>query len=178
MFLPIHTERLILREVTLDDTSALCSIWSDPEVTKYMNITPFSDKSQAEEMISLFNSLSEKKEAVRFAIIEKASGGLLGSCGYNLIDKVNAKTEIGYELSSRHWGKGYGSETVSGLVRYAFESMNMNRIEARVEAENHNSVKMLEKLSFQYEGTLREAELSKGRYVDLKMYSKLKGDQG
>jgi len=172
----LYTERLFLRKMTTSDSESLFKIWSDPEVTKFMNINSFNNISQAKEMINLLDKLSQEKRAIRYSIIELESNQIIGSCGYNSIDFENAKVEIGYDISKAYWGKGYAPEAISSLIEYAFNSLNINRIEAKVEPENINSIKVLRKLNFTFEGTMRKCEKSNGKFIDLSLYSKLVTD--
>ncbi|USK71740.1 GNAT family N-acetyltransferase [Peribacillus asahii] len=173
MIADIYTERLHLRKVIAADSYSLFKIWSDPDVTKFMNINNFTDESQAIEIITHLEKLAEDNKACRYSIIELKSKKIIGSCGYNYLDYENAKTEIGYDLSKEYWGRGYAPEAISALLHYAFNSLNLNRVEAKVEPENTNSLKVLQKLNFSFEGTLRKSEKSKGRFIDLNIYSKL-----
>ncbi|MEH7107476.1 GNAT family N-acetyltransferase [Bacillus sp. JJ1764] len=173
MIKELNTERLFLRKMKTSDAASLYKIWSDPEVTKYMNINSFTDKSQAKDMIDLLDKLSQENKAVRYSIIEKKTNKIIGSCGYNSLDFINSKVEIGYDISKSYWGNGYAPEAILSLVDYAFNSLNINRIEAKVEPENINSIKVLQKLNFTLEGTMRKCEKSKGTFIDLSIYSKL-----
>jgi ribosomal-protein-alanine N-acetyltransferase len=141
-----------------------------------MNISHFTEEQQAKDMITFLNNLAYENKAARFTIIELASNEIIGSCGYNTLDIGHSKSEIGYELSKAFWGKGYASEAISGLLKYAFEDLGLNRIEAKVDPLNTNSIKTLQRLNFTFEGTLRQAEKSKGKFVDLNLYSRLKTD--
>ncbi|MEX3913935.1 GNAT family N-acetyltransferase [Bacillus paralicheniformis] len=170
----LYTERLTLRKMELEDADVLCQYWSDPEVTKYMNITPFTDVSQARDMIQMINDLSLEGQANRFSIIVKETDEVIGTCGFNMIDQENGRAEIGYDLGRIHWGKGFASEAVQKLIDYGFTSLNLNRIEAKVEPENTPSIKLLNSLSFQKEGLLRDYEKAKGRLIDVYMFSLLK----
>ncbi|OAH59241.1 MULTISPECIES: GNAT family protein [Bacillaceae] len=172
----LRTERLYLRKMTEADSPCLFKIWSNPDVTKFMNIENFSGENQAKEMINFLNELSAQNKAMRYTIIEAKTNQILGSCGFNTLDYENMKAEIGYDLDSTFWGNGYGTEAVSCLVDYAFEHLNFIRIEAKVEPENLNSIKVLQKLGFTFEATLRKSEKSKDRFIDLNTYSRLKTD--
>lgn len=172
----IQTERLTLRKMKVSDSASLFKIWSDPEITKFMNIDNFTDESQAVEMIKFLNNLSLESKAIRYSIIELESNGIIGSCGYNSLDLSNSKAEIGYDISKDHWGKGYAPEVVQSLMDYAFNTLKLNRIEAKVEPENHNSIRVLQKLNFTFEGTMRKCEKSKGKFIDLSIFSKLVTD--
>lgn len=71
------------------------------------------------------------------------------------------------------WGKGYAPEAILSLMDYAFSTLEFNRIEAKVESENINSIKVLQKLNFTFEGTMRKCEKSNEKFIDLSIYSKL-----
>ncbi|ATP40953.1 GNAT family N-acetyltransferase [Solibacillus sp. R5-41] len=176
MIIELNTQRLHLRRMEVSDSYSLFKIWSDPDVTKFMNISSFTHEAQAKEIIELFDDLAQANEAIRFSMIERNSNELIGTCGFNSIDFENAKTEIGYDLAKAYWGMGYAPEGISALLNYAFETLKLNRIEAKVEPANVNSIKVLEKLNFTFEGTLRQYEKSKGNFIDIKMYSLLKTD--
>ena len=176
MITDLYTERLHLRKMKVSDSQTLFKIWSDPDVTKFMNIENFNDERQAIEIITYLDQLAQDNKAIRYSIIELDSNEIIGSRGFNSFDFDNDKTEIGYDIAKNYWGKGYAPEAISALLNCAFNSLNFNRVEAKVEPENLNSIKVLLKLNFTLEGTLRKAEKSKGRYVDLKIFSKLKTD--
>ncbi|GAA0428064.1 GNAT family N-acetyltransferase [Agaribacter marinus] len=176
MITNLITDRLCLRKMETNDAASLFNIWSDPEVTKFMNITSFTDESQAQDMIHFLNKLYEDNKAIRYTIIELATNQIIGSCGFNSLDQENEKAEIGYELAKESWGKGYATEAISKLLTVGFDSFNLNRIEAKIEPDNHNSIKLVEKLRFTLEGTLRQYEKYDERYIDLHLYSKLKSD--
>lgn len=172
----LHTKRLYLRKMKVSDASSLFRIWSDPDVTKFMNVSSFTREIQAKEMIELLDGLAQTNEAIRFTIIELESTKIIGSCGYNSLDFEHAKAEIGYDITKEFWGKGYASEAIYSLVEYAFMTLELNRIEAKVHPENVNSIKVLQKLNFTFEGTLRQTERVNGQFHDLNIYSKLRTD--
>ncbi|WP_462406311.1 GNAT family N-acetyltransferase [Gracilibacillus sp. Marseille-QA3620] len=173
MITELQTKRLILRKIKASDSTALFKIWSDREVTRFMNITRLTEEREALDIIAMLDSLFQEGKAIRYSIIHAESNQIIGSCGFNFLDFENLKTEIGYELGKEYWGKGYAGEAINCLVDYAFHTLHFNRVEAKVEPENSNSIRLLEKLHFQFEGTLRKSEKSKGLLIDLNMYSKL-----
>lgn len=176
MIAEIKLSHLLLRKMSISDTKELFEIWSDSEVTKHMNIENFTHMEQVKEMVHLFDKLSENNEAIRYSIIELESNKIIGTCGFNYVDFNNSKAEIGYDLNRSYWGHGYAKEAISHLIQYAIDDLSINRIEAKIEPQNTNSIQLIQKLNFTYEGTLRQSEKSKGRYIDLKIYSKLASD--
>ncbi|WP_458123897.1 GNAT family N-acetyltransferase [Paenibacillus sp. Z3-2] len=176
MITELHTERLQLRKMKVSDSASLFKIWSDPDVTKFMNVSCFTDENQATAMINLLEELSQENKAIRFSIIVQESNEIIGSCGYNSLDFENLKAEIGYDIARSHWGKGYATEAIFSLLTHAFSTLKLNRIEAKVDPENVNSIKLLQKLNFTFEGTLRAYERAGETFNDLSMYSKLAAD--
>lgn len=172
----LQTQRLHLRKMETSDSPSLFKIWSDPDVTKFMNISSFTHEVQAEEIIEMFKELAQSSKAIRFCIIEKESSEIIGTCGLNSIDFENEKAEIGYEIAKTYWGKGYATEAIYTLINYALETLKINRIEAKIEPANVNSINVLKKLNFTFEGTLRQYEKSKGNLIDINIYSLLKTD--
>lgn len=172
----LQSKRLNLIQTENKHAPALFVFWTDPEVTRYMNIDSFSTLDEAMEMITLSNRLTEINQAIRYTILMKSTNKIIGSCGFNYIDFENGRAEIGYDLGKEHWGEGYGAEAVLTLIDYWFSGLGMNRVEAKVDPKNSQSVKLLEKLGFQLEGLLRQSERAKEGYIDVMMYSKLKND--
>jgi len=164
----IDTERLLLRKMAIADAKSLLAIWSDPDVTKFMNIPRFTQVEQALEMIELLNQLANEHKAIRYSIIEKTSNCIIGSCGFNNLNFENATAEIGYDLAKTHWGKGYATEAIISIINYAFTHFAMSTIVAKVDAANINSIKVLQKLNFILQGydsteeTLQLYVLTKG----------------
>lgn len=172
----LFTQRLHLRKMIVADSPDLFKIWSDPDVTKFMNISCFTNESQAKEMIEILDELSQTNKAIRYSMIDLKSNEIVGTCGFNSIDFENARAEIGYDIAKIHWGMGYAPEGIRALIKHAFEDLQLNRIEAKVEPANLNSIKVLKKLNFTFEGTLRQYEKSKENFIDINMYSLLKAD--
>lgn len=172
----MSTERLMLRKMEAADSSALFALWSDPQVTRFMNIDPFTSEAQAKEIIQLFDRLHRNRQAIRYSIFIRETKELIGSCGFNYVDSENAKAEIAYDLSRHFWGCGFGSEAVAALLHQAFYGMGLNRIEAKVDPLNKNSIHLLKKLNFHFEGTQRQSEKINQQFFYVNMYSKLKSD--
>ncbi|GAE32185.1 GNAT family N-acetyltransferase [Halalkalibacter hemicellulosilyticus] len=173
----LETERLQLRKMKTSDAPYLFNIWSDPTVTRYMNISDFESVEQATAMITHLNQLANEHQAIRYSIILQKTGDIIGSCGFNHFDFTNERAEIGYELGKHYWGQGYANEAISTIIDYGFKELALNRIEAKVELENESSVKLLKRLNFTYEGLLRQVEKYEGAFHDLALYSTLACEQ-
>jgi ribosomal-protein-alanine N-acetyltransferase len=170
----METERLILRPLAPEDSDGLFRIFSDPEVTRYLEITPLKFASEGKALVDYFNGQLERKTGVRWGIERKQDGALLGTCGFHSVELWASKAELSYDIGRPYWGKGIVPEAARALLRHAFEGMGMNRVQASVLPEAAASAKVLEKLGFHREGVLRESGYWKGRFWDKVTYSLLK----
>ncbi|WP_454190927.1 GNAT family N-acetyltransferase [Paenibacillus sp. Marseille-Q7038] len=101
---------------------------------------------------------------------------LVGSIGYLYLDQENKKTEIGYWLGKEYEGKGIITKSIKVLINYAFEELQLHKIEIGVARENTRSRAIPEKLGFIREGELRDYEYINGKFLDRVMYG-LKADE-
>lgn len=174
IFPKIDTKRLVLRKISIKDARILHKYWSDPEVTKFLNMDTFKSIEQSISMINLLNSIYKTNEGIRWAIMSKDLDKVIGTCGYHNYIKKSSRIEIGYELGRPYWGNGYAIEAVKAIINYGFNEMHLNRIEAFTVPEAYRSIDLLEKLGFKMEGILREYGYWSGKYWDENIYSLLK----
>ena len=173
----LETERLVLRQLRPADAPDLFRLFADDQVTRYYDLDTFTRISQARALIDRFAQRYQNRIGIRWAIALRACpDGLLGTCGYNMWLQTSRRAILGYDLASAHWRQGIMSEALRAVIRFGFERMELNRIEALVFQANAASRGLLEKLAFQPEGVLREYEYLKGRFTDMAMYSLLRRD--
>lgn len=104
-------------------------------------------------------------------------GDLAGVISYHEVDWGNKKTSLGYWLGKKYEGQGIMTQAVEAFTHYAFDKMNLHRIEIRCAEENKKSRAVPEKLGFQLEGTLKESELLAGGYVNQVVYGMVKTEE-
>lgn len=174
LFPAIETERLVLREVTKNDAESLLAYLSDQQVTRHMGLDPFVSAEDALDEIEWYQSIFANGTGMRWGITIKGEDHVIGSCGFLNRTQKHNRSEIGFELSREHWGKGIAAEALSAVIEYGFSELKLNRIEALIEPANSPSQKLVEKNGFTKEGLLRDYEYTQGKYDDLYMYSLLK----
>lgn len=172
----IVTARLSLRELSPDDAAVLHKYWSDKAVTEYMVLDAFENIGTTERMIDLLAKLAHDGAGIRWAISLKAGGRVIGTCGFHNIKAEHSRAEMGYEMGKEYWGRGLMSEALQAILRHGYEVMDFNRVEAFVNVGNARSVQILRRLGFTLDGTLREYEYARGRFVDQHCFSLLKRD--
>lgn len=172
----MNTKRLILREPKLSDAADIFVFRSDPIVQRY-NAKPMEDISEAREFIERHLAEYERRERIMWAVALKGAGTVIGLVGFGNWSHNHNRAMLGYDLAYEHWGKGYGSEAVREIIRFGFERMGLNRIEAATIEDNHESVRMLEKLGFTCEGIRRGYSYEEdGEYHGSAMYGLLQSE--
>ncbi len=176
IFPKLETDRLILKEIIFQDAASIFHIFSNEETMKYYGQFPMKSIEEAENLIKMFDDNFKNDKGIRWGIVLKEENRLIGTCGYHNWNKRHSRAELGYELSIDSWGKGYIKETLRVIIKYAYEVMNLNRIEAVVYPENAASIKSLINQGFKKEGVLEEYAFFRNIYQDLIMFSLLKKD--
>jgi len=98
--------------------------------------------------------------------IEK-DGELIGDLRLIKIRWFNRKAELSIILKKEFHGQHYGEEAMRSIIKYAFEKMNLHRLEAEVIEYNKVSIALVEKLGFKLEGTLREGKFNEGKFWNI-----------
>ncbi len=178
MFPKLETERLVLREITKEDTDDVFACFSNPEAMRYYGQDPFERREQVEQLIGFFEGNFRDQRGIRWGIERKGSPGLIGTIGLNAWSPKHRRAEIGYEIHPDHWRKGYASEAAACVVGYGFEALRLARIGAVVFTENAASSGMLEKLGFRREGVLRNYIVQSGVSHDTYAYSVVSEGEG
>jgi len=169
----LETPNLRLRELVAADSPAVLRIFSDPQVTRYYDFDTFSTIEQASDLIYRQTRRLERGEALRWGITQRADDIVIGTIGL-IVNQNSATGGLGYDLGRPYWRRGIMSEALMIVIRYAFGSVNLNRLQALVMPGNEASAKLLAGLGFTEEGTLRQYAFFKGRYQDLRCFSLLR----
>ena len=148
----LETERLALREWTPEDAEALFEMVGDAEVMRYVDTgQPWEGVGRVREWIGRLNESYRTRGFSRWAVVEKASGEAVGSCGFALLP-WSGEIDFGYMFRRDRWGKGYASEITPAVLRHGFERYGFREVVASIAPENGASRRVLEKLGFVYRG--------------------------
>lgn len=169
-----ETERFILRQALENDCHDLFDLYSDEQVTRYTPLTPFKSIDDAKDELNWYDTILREQTGFRWVIEDVETKKVIGTCGFLNYEREHNRIEIGYDLHPSYWGKGVMKEALSCIISFAFLTMKINKIEAKVEPENQSSIRLLEKLNFSKEGVLRQHEFENGKYVDLAIFSILR----
>lgn len=175
-FPELKTGRLLLRRLRLEDARDTFAYASDPEVSRYVPRETRRTLHDSCAFLALAIGRYETGEGMDWGIVHRADGRFIGTCGFVSHSPEHARAEIGYVLSRAYRGRDLTTEAVRAGIRFGFERMELNRIEARCVAGNVASARVMEKAGMTFGGTLRESELIQGAYRDMKAYAILRGE--
>lgn len=112
-------------------------------------------------------------------VFHKATGALLGMVSLMDLQRgLGQSAYLGYTIFNRHWGQGYGKESVRAAIDIGFRDLGLHRVEAGIEPGNRRSILLARSLGLRKEGLKKRAVFLKGRWVDLVMYSATTEDFG
>ena len=165
-----------IRKWELSDAKDLAAALSNNKVQDNLRDGlpyPYTEQD-GKEFISAMLSADEN-ETFAFAIM--VDDKVVGSIGIFRQGNIHSQTaELGYYIAEEYWGKGIMTEAVKQICAYVFAKSDIIRIYAEPFAYNIASCRVLEKVGFQYEGTLRSNAVKNGRVIDMEMYSLLKAE--
>ncbi len=120
-----------------------------------------------EQQLEKTQKLIDDPNVILFTICKTEDNEPVGQTAFHRIDWIGRMAIFYIGIAEKeNWSKGYGSEATRMMVDYGFNTVNLNRIQLHVAAENKGAVKVYERTGFKIEGTLREAMYHDGRYCD------------
>ncbi len=169
-------DQLYLREQKYADAENFFNYISKYEVRKYILSNIPTNLNEAKDEIIYWIDLFYRQTGIYWAITLKKTEQMIGSIGFHDLNYYNNRAEISYDLDQKYWGKGIMSKVMQQILKYGFEVMGIERIQASTVKENNLSIKILARNGFKLDGTLRHYRLHNGKYYDIEMYSKLRND--
>lgn len=160
------TERLTVRKFSPDDCEDLAEILTDADVTYFEPYETFTKEACIAEAVSF----SKSDEFFAVVLGTKVIGKIYFS------DKGYGSFEIGYTFNKAYQGKGYASESIKGMMKYAFESLGVRRIFAEIDTRNTRSAGLAERVGMRREAEHKELFPRKGEsgaYNDFYVYAML-----
>ncbi len=176
-FLPrIETERLLLRPMERGDADDMFDYARRGDTSRYLLWSPHPSPAYTRSYLAMIGRFYRKGQFFDWAVVEKASGRMIGTCGFTRLTEQHHVGEIGYVLNPDFHKKGYATEAVRAVIEYGFRVLELHRIEGRYMAENAPSRRVMERCGLTFEGIQRGAMLVKGRYRDIGICALLKED--
>jgi [ribosomal protein S5]-alanine N-acetyltransferase len=177
--LTLDTPRLHLRPLVAADAEALLRMHADPQVMRYWSTPPWAGIEQAHAMIETDREALPAGQHLRLALTLRGGDDvLIGTGSLFSFHEASRRAEIGYVLAREVWGHGLMHEALSALVEHAFETLNLNRLEADIDPRNTASANSLARLGFVQEGFLRERWIVGDEVSDTALFGLLRSAWG
>lgn len=155
----LETPRLILRDIRMEDVQEYYErLWGDGDVCRYLLHNPHQDIGESYEQIQDILQQYEAGKFYRWGITEKGDDSLIGIIALVHIDEETSQCSFAYLLACDYWNRGYGTEALREVIRFAFEELELKRIVADHMAENPASGAVMRKAGMTHIGT------EKGKY--------------
>ncbi len=163
----IECDKIILRKMLFEDAEDMYEYAHNPEVPKYLTWYPHTDIDYTKAYLRYVSQRYRTGDCIDWAIVDRASGKMIGTCGFARIDYQNDSAEIGYVLNPNFQRKGIAAEAARAVIAFGFDVMELERIEARYMIGNTPSRKVMEKCNMTFEGIRRSGAKIKDIYQDI-----------
>ncbi|TFE22578.1 GNAT family N-acetyltransferase [Cohnella luojiensis] len=173
----LQGSRIMLREYRRDDLPWIRQWVNDPNIVCHLSDIFLYPHAQESTEAYLDGILEGSSDSRGFVIADRSTEAYIGQVNLDSIDWKNRVGRIGIVIGSlEHMGLGYGTEAMKLLTAFAFNEMNLNRLELDVYDFNERAIRCYLSCGFQQEGRLRERQYKNGRYVDVIQMGILKSD--
>lgn len=172
----IYGEKVLLRAIEADDNAMLLGLINDPDTEMMLggNSWPVSEAEQ----LRWYERQEKTHDILRCVIALQSDGKAVGTVILSDIDQKNGTAQIHIKMAKGDIrGKGYGTDAVKTIVRYAFRELRLNCIYANILSYNDISVKLFEKCGFVRDGVLRSRVYKSGAFIDVYSYSIIKSEE-
>jgi|JI8StandDraft_2_1071088.scaffolds.fasta_scaffold113729_1 ribosomal-protein-alanine N-acetyltransferase len=169
----IKTQRLTLRPIIAGEGKDIAELTEKQQQESPIRFygVEFHTLEDAKIHIDWFDKLVREHKGIWWGISYHSQKDLIGACGFYNLSKAHKKTEIEFWLLPEHWHKGIMTEVLPNIIGYAFEALEMHRIEAFIESDNLFSKELLLKLGFKHEGTMQDCKVKHGKFISLDIFA-------
>lgn len=172
----LETDRLTLRGMRVSDAPDMYEYARRPSVTEYLTWEPHTSVEETKEYLTYVGQRYRTGDFYDWSVVDKASGRMIGTCGFTSFNCPADSAEIGYVLNPAFQGKGLATEAVRRVLRFGFEELSLHRIEAHFILGNEASHRLMERVGMTFEGYARESMKIKGRYRTIGTCAILRGE--
>jgi ribosomal-protein-alanine N-acetyltransferase len=172
----LTTARLRLRPFESTDAEALFALHRKADVLRYWDAPRWTESARAERFIAACRQMATEGSGVRLALDRVSDGQFIGWCGLSRWSSEFRSAALTYCLDDAAWGHGYATEASRAVIQWGFDALDLNRVQAETDTRNAASARVLAKLGFMREGTLREDCIVNGEVSDSWVYGLIKRD--
>ncbi len=179
-FVAIETERLTLREFVTADAESLFNLYRLPETSEFESWQPHESIEETRGLLQYFVDQSYCQPRSDFTLAVEYQDRFIGLCGLELGFGTETDDDrcgfLGFRLDPEYWGKGFATEAGAALINFGFDELGLHRVHAGCSTENHASIRVLQKLGLQLEGTTRKSFPVGDHWHDYHLFGRLKNE--
>lgn len=170
----LETPRLLLRSIQIKDAQDMFDYSCREETSEYLLWKPHDSLAFTKRYVRYLQGQYRSRSFYDFALIDKESGRMIGTCGFTGFDLDNNAAEVGYVLSPDFWGRGLAAEALARILTFGFAELALHRMTARILDGNGRSIRVAEKCGFRHEATHVDSLLVKGEFRTVHEYAILR----
>jgi ribosomal-protein-alanine N-acetyltransferase len=166
LFHGLEGESIYFKALSTNDAQEIHNYASDEDVSRFIGWKLMNTLDETREFVEEMLRRESAGTHLYASVVLKATQEVIGTVMIFGFDKEANYAEIGYVFHKEHWGKGYGTEAVKLVSKFAFEELNLHKLNARVVDTNIGSSRILEKNGFELEGRFKDHYFIEGKYYD------------
>lgn len=170
----LHTERLILRDITIADQQAIFDYRSDAETNKFQSWIPETLEDVDHFIQRNSKEFNQPESWYQVLITDQKDQSVIGDIGIHFFGAENLQVELGITLNKKFHGKGYASEALNAVINFLFNDLKKHRIIASIDPDNQDSLHLMERIGLRKEGHFVKSLFWKGTWVDDVIYAVLR----
>ena len=172
----LRGSRVRLTALTQNDLPTVAEWHQNSDFLRLFDALPAYPKTET-ALAQWLDNTDKATDAFLFAIRSLDSDGLIGYVELDGILWTHQVTGVSIAIGeAKHWGKGYGYEAMQLVLRFAFDELNLHRVQLTVFSYNERAIALYEKLGFQHEGVYREHLQRDGGRYDMYLYGLLRSE--
>lgn len=162
------TSRLRIRPLLPQDDTVIFYLRSNKDINKYVMRNTPKNMQEVHDFMEKINASVAADQSYYWAIALKETNALIGTvCFWNLSED-RSTAELGYDLHDTYHGKGYMTEALQEVLRHGFHDLKFSKVEAYTHKDNAASIKVLERLNFQFNASKKDPDNSNNSAFELK----------
>lgn len=170
----LYTERLVLRDITIEDQQDIFDYRSDAEANRFQGWIPETLEEVENFILRNTKEFNQPESWYQLLITDKETKTVIGDIGVHFTGDENAQVELGITLNTSFQGKGYASEALKGIISHLFDDLHKHRITASVDPDNTASILLMERIGLRKEGHFVKSLFWKNKWVDDVIYAVLR----
>lgn len=173
VFPEIKTQRLSLKQFSVNDANSLYLIFNKKEVNYYFRMNHFKSVEDAEKSIKNWNFYRKQGLSIRWKICLKDSDEMIGAVVYRRFINSHNRAETGYYLDPSFWRKGIISEALTAIFSYGKNHLGLHTVAAYIDNENIPSQQLIKSLGFKKEADFTDYTYFNGNYYNTLVFCKI-----